>query len=297
MSSALSPTTVASSKDAPPPTGKQITDHIKYYQQTHKAIVTFTALVNRLPPGQALKIGKHSIRRCDVNQYSNAYMSQLRDIKRMVMNNRKKRNKRTNSQLNSLFYVSDQLVSFYKGAKLGPSDPSSSRSAKLSSSIDIITKKHMTTSGILTSLISRYIDANNLKTPGVSGRFQPDDRMKEYLEDTVYTLFGEDISDRELPRELSQEKRDKIISNIGEGSKSPFSRVEGRMDKRSNTKVYDKKNGLLYTTMMVFNNFYRVPSSLLTDEEKEELQNPDNIEMAKTLQVKLSKITEWNHKK
>jgi len=44
--------------------------------------------------------------------------------------------------------------------------------------------------------------------------------------------------------------------------------------------------------MMIFNNFYRIPKELLTDEERERLVDPDAIEMAEELQKKLSKITE-----
>ena len=44
--------------------------------------------------------------------------------------------------------------------------------------------------------------------------------------------------------------------------------------------------------MMIFNNFYRIPKELLTDEERENLTDPEVIEMAEELQKKLSHITE-----
>ena len=296
MAQALSPTAKAATKDACPATSKEFAEYVKYYQQTHKAIVRLTALVNRLPASQSLKIESHTIRRSDVNKYSQAYVSQLGNLRKMFAN-RKRKSTRNNSQLNSLFYVSDQLISFYDGAKLGPLDPTNLKGRKLASEIDILTTNHMSTSGILTSLISRYIDSNKLKTEGSPGRFMPDSRMKSALTNTVYTLKGEDLSKRPLAPETPSEKVTKIKESISVGKKSAFARVSTRTDKRTGSAVYDIKTGLLYTTMMVFNNFYRIPTALLTDAEKEDLLDQDHIDKARELQEKLTRITEYNHKK
>jgi len=298
MASALSPTAVASSEDRQGPvTTRDFAELVKYYQVTHKAIVRLTGILHRLPSNQPLVIGKHTIRRSDVSKYSQAYVSQLGDLRKIFNSKRRsKGTRKTNSQLNSLFYVSDQLVAFYKkDANLGPLDPSQKKSDPLSHHIDILTDKHMATSGILTSLISRYIEANSLKTPEASGRFMPDERMKKAFANTKYQLFGENLAKRSIATGTPQEKVDKIKENISQGSKSAFSRVSGRVDRRSGKSVYDKDTGLLYTTMMVFNNFYRVPPSLLTDEEKEALQDEDNIAAARELQTSLSNITKWSH--
>ena len=74
---------------------------------------------------------------------------------------------------------------------------------------------------------------------------------------------------------------------------SAFDRVRDRVDKRRNEKVIDD-NGLLYTTMMVFNNFYRIPPSLLEEDEARQLVNVDRTNEAKDLQSKLSYITNWH---
>ena len=99
MASALSPTTAAV-KDANPSTTKEFAELIKYYQQSHKAIVRLTAYVNRLPANQSLKIGAHTIRRSDISKYSQAYISQLSDL-RKVYANRKRKSNRSNAQLNN----------------------------------------------------------------------------------------------------------------------------------------------------------------------------------------------------
>ena len=297
MASALSPTSVAASRSDGPCSAKEFSEHVKYFQQTHKAIVRLTSELGKLPANQALKIpGGHTIKRSDVSKYSAAYVSQLGEL-RKIFAHRKRKTTRTNSQLNSLFYVSDQLVAFYKGANLGPLHPSEPKGDKLKDHIDILTSKRMSTSGILTSLISRYIEANDLKTPDSTGRFMPDSRMKTAFGTTKYVLRKEDLSKRKLPADTPSEKRDRIKESISEGAKSAFDRVSGRVDRRSGKPVYDKDTGLLYTTMMVFNNFYRVPPQLLSEEEAEELRTEDNIMAAKELQQKLSKITAYNHSK
>lgn len=294
MATALSPTSIASTSTDGPLTTRQFSDLVKYYQSTHKAIVRLTALVNKVPGNQTLRIGEHTIKKKDVSEYSNAYVSQLGDL-RKVFANRKRKTTRNNSQLNSLFYVSDQLVAFYKGANLGPLDPASPKSGKLSDHIDILISQRMSTSGILTSLISRYIDANNLKTPDSAGRFMPDSRMKTAFGTTKYVLRKEDLSKRKMGSDVPSEKADKIRASIKSGSKSAFDRVSDRIDRRTGKPVYDKSSGLLYTTMMVFNNFYRIPPQLLSQEEIDELRDEDNIAAAKELQERLTHITTYNN--
>ena len=293
MATALSPTVATTQTDGPL-SAKQFSELVKYYQTTHKAIVRLTALVNKLPANQTLKIGDHTIKRKDVSEYSTAYISQLGDL-RKVFAKRKRKSTRTNSQLNSLFYVSDQLVAFYKGANLGPLDPSVSKSGKLSDNLDILIKRRMATSGILTSLFSRYIETNSLKTEGSAGRFQPDARMKTAFASTKYLLRREDLGKRDLPSDVPSERAERIGANIKAGSKSAFDRVSDRVDRRTGKPVYDKSSGLLYTTMMVFNNFYRVPPQLLSEEEVEELRDEENISAARELQGTLSKITAYNN--
>ena len=294
MSSALSPTSVAVTSESGPTSSKEFSEHVKYYQQAHKAIVRLTALVNRLPSSQPLKIGNHNIRRSDVNKYSQAFVSQLGDLRKLY-SSRKKRKGKNNSQLNALFYVSDQLVDFYDGAKLGPADPSDPSQGDLSDEIEVLVKHRMSTSGILTSLISRYIDTNNLKAKTISGRFVPDSRMKQAFSDTKYMLNGKDLSKRKIRPDTTPEKREKVKEHISLGKKSAFARVSSRVDKKSGNPVYDTKTGLLYTTMMVFNNFYRIPGALITDEEKEMLTDPEVVDMSRDLQKTLSSITEWNN--
>jgi hypothetical protein len=290
MASALSPTTIASSKSDGPLTAKEFSEQVKYYQQTHKAIVRFTALVNRLPANQPLKIGDHTIKRSDVSRYSSIFVSQLGDLRKMYAN-RKRKGTRTNNTLKNLFYVSDQLVAFYKGANLGPVDHTSPKSGKLSDQIDILISKRMATSGILTSLISRYIAANELKTPDSAGRFMPDDRMKAAFKTTKYVLRKEDLGKRKMGADVPSEKVDKIKDSIGQGSKSAFARVANRVDNKTGKPVFDPETGLLYTTMMVFNNYYRVPPQLLSQEERDALRDEDNVAAAEELQATLSRIT------
>ena len=64
----------------------------------------------------------------------------------------------------------------------------------------------MATSGILTSLMSRYIDVNNLKSKNQNGRFMFDDNMKTHFTSTEY-LF---------PKYKKDGTFTKTIMNLGE---------------------------------------------------------------------------------
>ena len=295
MASATSPSTrLASQSEDGPVSSKKFSELIKYFQQVHKALMEMQALVHKLPANQALKFGNHTFRASDINTYSRIYMTQLGDLKKIYNSRKKRTNKGGSAQLQSLFYVSDQLVDFYKSAKLGPSDPEKPKS-KLSKEIDLITDKHMATSGILTSLITNYIDANGLKATDkdgkATGRFIPDDHMIDSFSDCVYTLHGKNISKRSCREGTPPEKVSEIKEKVSQGKKSAFDRVKSRVDKRSGEHFYDEDNGLLYTTMMVINNYYRIPGHLLSDEEREALLDEENIEASNELQEKLSKIT------
>lgn len=301
MASATSPVSreVNSSSDDGPLSQKKFSELVKYFQVTHKALMEMCALVNKLPANQSLKFGNHTFKTSDINTYSRIYVSQLGDLPQLYKR-RKRRSHKGGEHLQRPFFLSDQIVDFYKSANLGPADPENPRS-KLNKEIQLVTKKHMATSGILTSLITSYIEANGLK--GVddegkpTGRFLPDDHMKESFSDCVYTLKGKDISKRKCREGTKPEKVDEIKEKISEGKKSAFERVKDRVDNRSGELYYDEKKGLLYTTMMIFNNFYRIPGPLLTDDEKESLTSKDNIEACKELQEKLSKITEHRNTK
>ena len=302
-STALSPTTKLSQTNLPVTT-KEFGECIKYFQNAHRSLMRLNSLVNKLPHNQPLKIGNHEIRKSQLNKYSQAYIAQLGDLRKMYANRTRKNRKST--KINTLFYVSDQLVEFYKNADLGKLDPGDEDSGDLRDHLSILTEHRIATSGILTSLMSRYIDVNNLKSKSQSGRFVPDDNMKSSFKSSEFLLpkqkrdgtfsktminLGETRADG--LRGSSDEKSEKLLENISLGKQSAFERIKDRVDKRRKQKVMDK-NGLLYTTMMVFNNFYRIPPALINEEEEEFLHSQERLADARELQDKLSFITNWH---
>jgi len=294
MSSAISPTTRAANDNEGPLTQKSLSELIKYYKEAHRVIVQLTAEVNRLPSNQGLQVGHHKFKASDINSYSRIFMSQLDDLKKIFNRKKKRRTNKGNNQAKALFYVSDQLVDFYKNSKLGPADPENPKS-KLSKEIDLLTKHHMANSGILTSLITNYIEVNGLKVKpeeeGKAVRFRPDDRMLDAFSDCVYTLNGKNISKRKLREGTPEQKRDEIKEKISHGKQSACERLQERVYKNGEC-FYEEENGFLYSSMMAISAFYRVPDHLLTLEEKAALSEEDNIHAAEELQQKLSKITE-----
>lgn len=296
----LSPTTKLSNDKLAVST-KDFGECIKYFQNAHRSLMYLNGLMNKLPYNQPLKIGNYEIRKNQLNKYSQSYIFQLGELRKMY-SHRKKKIKNKNRTSN-LFFVSDQLVEFYKNADLGNLDPGNTESKNLSDCLDILVNYRIATCGILTSLMSRYIDVNNLKSKNVLGRYTPDNNMLTCFKNTKYLLpshkkNGEfttqlvDISNRE-PKNMYGDKLSKLQDNISNSDKSVVDRLKVRTDKRKNQKLYTKE-GMLYTTMMIINNFYRIPNSLLDEDELLLLNKSENHRMAKELQDSLSSITEWH---
>ncbi len=292
---ATSPTATAVKKNEPV-TSQEFGKHVDYFRDAIKATFNLQTEVYRHAPSYKIDIKSHEIGRKEINNFLKAILYQMNDLKKMF-NTRRRKIPRNNTQLNSLFYVSDQLVSFYEGADLGPSDPSVKKSKPLESALTLLTEKHMATSGILTSLFSRYVEHNGLKSDKEDrkGRFMPDSRMKSALATTNPLLHGEDLTERELPSDIPSDKMEKINDVLKNGSKSAFQRVDGRESKRKPGEfVYDKKRGLMFLAIMIFNNYYRIKPEFLTEDEIEALKDEENIAMSKELQDTLSGITAYH---
>jgi len=298
MATSLSPTArMVNSIDADEPVAsKTFSESIKYFQNIHKVLVEMTAYVNRAP-GNALKFGNHTFTNKDINQYSKIYISQLGELKKVFNSRRRqKRNKNGETQAKKPYYVSEQIVDFYKSANLGPSDPEKPKS-KLSKSISLITDKHIATAGILTSIMMCYIDNNSLNEGSNSGRFMPDDHMKECFSDCIYTLHGKNISKRKCREGTTPEKTKDIKEKVTQGKKSAFDRIKDRIDNSKGEKFYDEEKGLLFTTMMILGSYYRIPDALLTQEEKDVLKDEEVIGEAEELQNILGNITKHRNAK
>ena len=291
MSIATSPT---ANTTQGPVSNAEFAKYIKYFQDSHKAIVKWNGILSNAPPsGITLKATEDeeeiTLRKADISKYSQIFLSELNDLKR-VWTQKKRKTNRTSQQLKSLYYVSDQLVAFYKGANLGPIDPATGK-GKLSDQLALITEKRMATSGILMSLFALYIKVNGLKSE--SGRFLPDERMKKAFATTNFRLNKVDMSKRKIPAGTPQDKADAVTEKISMGKKSALERISRRAE-TNGKKMYDEDEGLLYTSMCIINNYFRIPPVLLDEGEKSELSTEDNIEQAQELQQILTSIK--NHK-
>lgn len=283
---ATSPTADAASTNDPV-TRQDFGKYVKYFQDSHKAIMRWSSILNSAPPAGITVKGLDGetdtvLKKADIARYSQIYIAELGDLKKIYATKKKKRH-RNNSQLRSLFYVSDQLVAFYKNAKLGDTCDGDN----LSSALSLLVDKRMATSGILMSLFARYIHVNGLKTD--KGRFIPDARMKKAFSTTNFRLDGVDISNRKVPSGTPSDKAQAIKAKVSHGKKSALNRILDRPDS-GGKKMYDETDGLLYTSMCTMNNFYRLPNLLLNAKEKSALVNEDNINAAKELQTILTDI-------
>jgi hypothetical protein len=266
-----------------------------------KAIIALDNERTKRGPNHKLDIKGHKIGKKDINNFWKALLYQMNSLKKFYANRKKnKSNRGPNNQLKTLHYVSDQWITFIEGADLGLVDPSDSDSAQLSDAISLITEKHMANAGILTSLLSRYIRHNELKrqVEGEASRYVPDSRMKSALSTSELRFFGEKIADRGYPETLDEQKVSKIEESIKFGKKSAFARISERVsgkDEETSVPVYDKKKGLLFTSMMMFNSLYRIPPELNTQEERDALVDEENVQMAAELSSILKNITRYYH--
>jgi len=299
MSNAVSPTTVDLKKGVPL-TVSEFRNRVDHFRDAFRAIFNLQTELYRFGPNHKLEIKNHKIGRKDINSFLKAALSQMGDLPKLYAL-KKKKPPRQNSKLSALFYVSDQLVAFYDGADLGLSDPEDEKSSPLVSEIGLLTKDHMANSGILTSLFSRYVDENGLRSDKEDrkGRFVPDQRMKTSLSTSNPILFGEDLSERELPEGLSSDKQEKIDEDSALGSKSAFARIDGRTKKNTTDLVYDKKRGLMFLALMIFSNYYRIQDAYLSEDERAATKDPEKVEEAKRVQGMLTAATKWyrNQKK
>ena len=292
MSLATSPTSGATDG---PITNAQFGQYIKYFQDSHKAIMKWNSILSNAPSvGITIRGTKDNeedvvLRKSDISRYSQIYLAELGDLKRVWASKKRKTN-RSSTQLKSLYYVSDQLAAFYSNSNLGPIDPTTGK-GKVSDKLALITEKRMATSGILMSLFALYIKANGLKTE--SGRFVPDSRMKKAFATTNFRLNKVDMSKRKTPVGTPQEKVDTLKEKITMSKMSAFDRIASR-EETNGKRMYDEDEGLLYTSMCIINNYFRIPTVLLTEDERSVLSSEENIEAAQELQEILTSIK--NHK-
>ena len=286
-------TTAASESNNGPVTNQEFARYIKYFQDTHKIIRKWDhALANSPSSGITIQTpdGDKVMDKRALSRYSSDYINQLGDLKKIYAN-RKKKSSKSSNQFSSLFYISDQLAAFYTKANLGPIDPDSG-DGKLADMIDIVTKKKMANAGILTSLFSRYISVNGLASD--NGRFKPDERMKKAFATTNFRLNSKDFSRRKCAPGTPADKEEAVREKIAQGKKGALDRAQEKIDKRGE-RMYEPKKGLLWTSMMTINSYFRIPNQLLTEEEREALKDPDNVQAAKELQEVITQIK--NHMK
>ena len=291
MATALSPTSVSARKDEPTTT-KEFAASIAYLQRGVKNIVKMVNIVNKSPKDEPPLDGEgNPVTKGDIQKMVKAYTVQLGELRKMF-SSKKKRSPKTKRSKPNLFYVSDQLVDFYKSANLGTVDPEDPDSEDFSDEISLITEHRIATSGILTSLLNQYIRVNELSSTKM--RFHADDHMKKCFKTTKFLIDGEDVSKRDTRPDSKENQLTKISEISKLGKKSSFQRV---IDKKATSKgdlYYDDESGYLFTSLMIINNLYRIPTCILTDSEKEFLVDSEAEEMAEKLQEKLKSSTTIN---
>jgi len=292
MAASISPTVIKANK-GDPLTPAQFSKEVDKYGEYAKHLFYLQAELYR-SPDRKLNIKGHVVDRKKLNSFFKAWLHQRNCFKKFYAN-RKKKTSRNNSQLSALFPVSDQMVALFTKGNLGPLNPwDEDDGEQLVDHISLLTENHLATGGIMTSLFSQYVNRNNLKNDSVKGRFQPDKHLMKSLSTTNYSLFGNDLSSREIAPGTPPDKVKKIKDHNKNGKKSVFKLLEGKKsNKGKGDIIWDEDTGLLFLSMMIIYNFYRIPKALLDEDEIKTLTDKKNIEASKDLQAQLTKITDY----
>ncbi len=173
----------------------------------------------------------------------------------------------------NLFYISDQLVDFYKDSEL-----------ILPKSFNLVLTKRMANTGILILLLNMYIKQKNLKEKNC---LRMDERMKFFFNDTSLKINNDIICNKNKSFIELLEERDK------EKYKRDSHDSKYKIIDKKGYKIIDKDKSLFsYTILLLLNKTYHIPNKLLNSQEKEELFKDENINMAK----ELTKYLEDNRK-
>lgn len=293
MSSALSPITISVEKDEGPGTRKSIVNNGKYLSNAVRNLIFWTKKVYELPPNEKARIDDNNyMDRKKLNQFEKALTTQILEFSKLCSKKKTKKSKNKNKNSgNKLCYVSDQLIELFQHSDLGRTLYDDEDSSDLKDELELLFTHRMATTPLLTSIFSRFIDVNNLKSKEHTSRFDSNNLIKKYLKDTVYMLDGTDLSDREVPHGTSKDKIEKIDKDVADSNKSVIQKLKKRKNKKGES-MYDDKKGFTYTSTMVIVNYFRIPNELLTDDEREKLEREEYIEEASKIKDVLSKFSE-----
>ncbi len=161
-----------------------------------------------------------------------------------------------------LFYVSDQFVNFIKQCGMD-----------LPLSISLITKHRMANSGIIVSLLGKYIDEHNLARSENNNRerFQPSQLMGECFDTTHLILKGKKFNEQYLNK-LDSYKLDKIKERIAKGETSFLKLMETRTNGQG-VQIYTQQDGYLFLGIMILCNRCRIPTEFVSDRQERDLKH------------------------
>lgn len=178
-----------------------------------------------------------------------------------------------NIKLSMPFFIGDQLVNFFINCE---------DIFKDLKYFKLITKYRIASSGILVSLLSRYIKIKNLKSKSPNG-FYIDDDMKYFLNNTKLTF-----NNHELKKENINLKKTKEPKNIIEKLNTNKNLLDILSQK---DKMYNPETNICsFVGIMIICNLFRINSTFLSDVGMKYLYNNDSKFMCHELMIELTKI-------
>lgn len=184
----------------------------------------------------------------------------------------------TKGQFSKPFYVSDQFRDFLANVDVG---------SEIRNSPDfvLVTNKGMVTSGLANSLLNAYQRLNNTKSNGV---YMYTKEMEKYLSSTelqhtstkgkVHRFTASDISSS-----VSDERRKELEERLSQSGPSVRKRLE--------TDGGFSNGGYKPVCVVKIFNYFRIPSELLTSEQRSDLEKPKYVEAVARLSAISSEAT------
>lgn len=188
-----------------------------------------------------------------------------------------KKKPKTNShgQFSKPFYISDQFRDFLVHANIGDE-------VKKSREFKIISKRGMATSGLLNSLLNAYHRLNSTKNDDKVYEYTKE--MEKYFKTTDLVLGGKKLTTDNIPSGVPPERHSKLVERLKSSGPSVRKRLE--------TDGYFENGGYRFQSVVKILNYFRIPSELLTAEQRADLESPEAMAATNTLSRLSSEATE-----
>jgi hypothetical protein len=268
-------------------TNKQFGQLKKYFKESYEALhklSSYTFACSNVGLTIDTDMGEEVLKMSDINIMYKILGEQMDDLHKIYCSKKRNSGPVLNTRFKDLFYVTDQYVNFFRSAKLDVLELDGEQ-VDVSKEIDILTEKRMATTGMMVSLFPMYIRANSLKQ---GGGYRLDDKLKELFKSTEVIFKGKNLSSKPIPGTLPEPKQVLLKEKKKLAKLSVYERLGMGKEEKYSPDTFFK-----YKTVASINQMFRCHDYQLTEEQRSELRNQDNIDSALETQTLLTAIKQY----